>query len=93
LISLPYKTVDKFFGTNLNYCVRHGLLSCISDDKQKVKGKPIEVFMIKNGKSAVFPLGDLGPSEWTGNAADLNGCAARKLGASGKDQVRFRVAK
>ena len=49
--------------------------------------------MIKNGKSAVFPLGDLGPAEWTGNALDLNGCAAKKLGATGKDQVRFRVAK
>lgn len=93
LISLPYKTVDKFFGTNLNYCVRNKLLSCIFSDKNKVKGKPIEVIMVKNGKSAVFPLGDLGPAEWTGNALDLNGCAAKKLGASGKDQVRFRVAK
>lgn len=93
LISLPYKTVDKFFGTNLNYCVRNGLLSCINADKQKVKGKPIEVVMIKNGKRGVYPLGDLGPAEWTGNALDLNGCAARELGASGKDQVRFRVAK
>jgi hypothetical protein len=93
LISLPYKTVDKFFGTNLNYCVRNGLVDCVLQHKQKVKGKPIEVLMIKNGKSAVFPLGDLGPAEWTGNAADLNGCAAKKLGATGKDQVRFRVAR
>jgi hypothetical protein len=93
LISLPYKTVDKFFGTNLDYCVRNKLLSCIFTDKSKVKGKPIEVIMIKNGKSAIFPLGDLGPAEWTGNALDLNGCAAKKLGAKGKDQVRFRVAK
>jgi len=93
LISLPYKTVDKFFGTNLNYCVRNKILSCIFADKSKVKGKPIEVTMIKNGKTAVFPLGDLGPAEWTGNALDLNGCAAKKLGATGKDQVRFRVAR
>lgn len=93
LISLPYKTVDKFFGTNLNYCVRNKILSCIFADKEKVKGKPIEVIMVKNGKSAVFPLGDLGPAEWTGNALDLNGCAAKKLGATGKDQVRFRVAR
>jgi hypothetical protein len=93
LVSLPYKTVDKFFGTNLNYCVRNKLLPCIFSDKNKVKGKPIEVFMVKNGKSIILPLGDLGPAEWTGNAADLNGCAAKKLGATGKDQVRFRVAR
>ena len=93
MISLPYKTVDKFFGTSLNYCVRNGILKCIYADKEKVKGKPIEVLMIKNGKREIFPLGDLGPAEWTGNALDLNGCAAKKLGGSGKDQVRFRVAK
>lgn len=93
LISLPYKTVDKFFGTNLNFCVKSKNVSCVLNDKEKVKGRLIEVIMIKNGKKELLPLGDLGPAEWTGNALDMNGCAARKLGGSGKDQVRFRVAR
>lgn len=93
LVSLPYKTVDKFFGTSLDYCVKTKNVKCIQSEKAKVKGSPIEVLMIKNGLKDKFILGDLGPSEWTGNAIDLNGCVARKLKATGKDQVRFRVAR
>jgi hypothetical protein len=90
IVSLPYKTIDKFYNTNLNKCVKQKNLKCILDVKSKIKNETIEVLMVKNGKKVTFPLGDFGPAEWTGNAIDLNGCAQKKLGATGKDLVMFR---
>lgn len=90
ITSLPYKTIDKFFGTNLNYCIKTGNVSCIVKIKNQIKDRAIEVIMIKNGKRAIFPLGDLGPAEWTGNAIDFTQCAKKSIGATGKDLVKFR---
>ncbi len=91
LVSLPYKTVDKFFGTTLDYCVKTRNSKCVIEIKESIKNRKIEVFMFKNGKNGVFKLGDLGPAEWTGNAIDFTACTAKVLGATGKDQVKFRV--
>lgn len=90
ITSLPYKTIDKFFGTNLDLCVKRKDVTCIIKIKNLVKDRAIEVIMLKNGKRAVFPLGDFGPAEWTGNAIDFTSCAKNVLGATGKDLVKFR---
>jgi hypothetical protein len=90
IVSLPYKTVDKFFGTTLDKCVKQKNITCIQKIKSQVKDRAIEVVMIKNGKRAIFPLGDFGPAEWTGNAIDFTKCSAKVLGATGKDLVIFR---
>lgn len=92
IASLPYKTIDKFFGTTLDQCIKTKNTSCIGQIKKQVKDRAIEVVMLKNGKQGVFPLGDLGPAEWTGNAIDFTRCAGNILGATGKDLVRFRPA-
>lgn len=90
IVSLPYKTIDKFFGTTLNTCVKTKNTACVLKIKSQIKDRAIEVVMIKNGKRAVFPLGDFGPAEWTGNAVDFTACARNVLGATGKDLVKFR---
>lgn len=90
IVSLPYKTVDKFFGTNLNSCIKNKDISCILRIKTQLKNRAIEVVMIKNGKRTILPLGDFGPAEWTGNAIDFTSCARKTLGATGKDLVKFR---
>lgn len=92
IASLPYKTIDKFFGTTLDQCIKSRNTKCIGEIKKKVKDRAIEVIMLKNGKRGVFPLGDLGPAEWTGNAIDFTRCAGNIIGATGKDMVRFRPA-
>lgn len=90
IVSLPYKTIDKFFGTSLDYCVKTKNTNCVIKIKNLIKNRAIEVVMIKNGKRAVFPLGDFGPAEWTGNAIDFTSCARNVLGATGKDLIKFR---
>lgn len=90
IVSLPYKTVDKFFGTNLNYCIQTKNVACVLRIKSQLKNRAIEVVMIKNGKRVILPLGDFGPAEWTGNAIDFTSCARKTLGATGKDLVKFR---
>jgi hypothetical protein len=90
VVSLPYKTIDKFFSTTLNKCVKQSNVKCISNIKEKIKDELIEIVMMKNGKRATFPIGDFGPAEWTGNAIDLTPCTKKILGATGKDLVMFR---
>lgn len=91
IVSLPYKTIDKFFGTNLDRCVKNKNLACIIQIKSQLKNRAIEVIMLKNGQKAILPLGEFGPAEWTGNALDFTSCARKTLGATGKDLVKFRV--
>lgn len=90
IVSLPYKTIDRFFGTSLDYCVKTKNITCVTKIKSLIKNRAIEVVMLKNGKRAVFPLGDFGPAEWTGNAIDFTSCARNVIGATGKDLIKFR---
>ena len=90
IVSLPYKTIDKFFGTTLDRCIKTKNISCVLGIKRKLKNRAVEVVMIKNGKRTILPLGDFGPAEWTGNAIDFTSCAKKTLGATGKDLVKFR---
>jgi hypothetical protein len=91
LISLPYKTIDSLFGTKTDCLVKKTCSGNLAAEYAKVRGRAIEVEMIKNGKKGIFPLGDVGPAEWTGNAIDFTGPSCKELGCSGKDQVRFRA--
>lgn len=91
IVSLPYKTVDKLFGTQLNYCIKNQNVNCVLRIKKQLRNRAIEVIMIKNGKRAILPLGEFGPAEWTGNAIDFTSCAKKVLGATGKDLVKFRA--
>lgn len=97
IVALPYKTIDYYFETRTNNCVygdKEGktIGQCLKPYYEKVKGRAIEVEIIKNGKRGVFPLGDVGPNEWTGNAIDFTAACKPFLGVTGKDQTRFRPA-
>lgn len=92
IVSLPYKTVDRFFGTTIDACVKSRDRSCLARDKAKVKNRAIEVLNPVTNQRGVFPLGDFGPAEWTGNAIDFTKCSGDKLGITGKNKVRFRPA-
>lgn len=96
IVSLPFKTVDRFFGTTLDDCIKRKDRSCIMKMKTQVKDRAIEVVMVQTGARGIFPLGDLGPAEWAvkkNNAViDLTRCVGNKLRATGKDLVRFRPA-
>jgi len=76
-VSLPFETLDQFFGSHRN--------------ANAIKNAKVWVQNPKTGQTGTFPILDKGPAKWTGNALDLTGAAGRKLGSTGKDEMLFRI--
>jgi hypothetical protein len=106
VISLPYRIVDTFFGTNFLQNVANKNTKAIVREKKMVQARAIEIQNLQNGKRELVGLGDFGPNDKLllrdNKIADLPRCVAKKLGigygtspngnAFGGAQVKIRPA-
>lgn len=75
-VSIPFGTAFKWFGQNYRDYIR--------------KNNP-QVEVQLGGKTITAPIVDIGPAAWTKNDIDLTYAAAKALGSSGKDVVKYKL--
>lgn len=77
-VSLPKATLIAMFGNNYSSFIR-------------ANTPQIQVTNPATGATIVAPIVDEGPAPWTGNAIDLTYAAAKSLGMTGRDRLRFNL--
>lgn len=90
----PYNSHDTNQAfASLPFSVYRAAIGNPYDDKlkQAVSNGAYHVRATVGGKTQDFPIGDLGPAAWTGNALDLSGGAARQMGLTDNGKASYQI--